>query len=138
MPPQLDATQIESRLADLVVEISSLQLLVLAGSVVRGTATESSDIDLGVLCIGEFDPDSLYLAIAPRLGTDRIDLVDLRRASPLLAFEFGRSGKLLFERKPGIFRGFHSLAYRRYCDTEKLRQGRKLRIHRFLQREGLR
>ena len=113
-------------------------MLILAGSVARGTATALSDIDLGVLCEGEFDPDALYLAIAPKLGTDRIDLINLRRASPVLAFEIARGGKLLFEREPGIFRDFQSLAYRRYCDTEKLRRATKLRIHRFLEREGLR
>jgi len=138
MPIVLDAAQVEARLADLPGEMPTLRMLVLAGSVAKARATASSDVDLGVLCEGEFDSDALYLAIAPRLGTDRIDLIDLRRASPLLAFEVARSGHLLFERQPGLFRQFQSLSHLRYCDTEMLRRATKERIHRFLEREGLR
>lgn len=128
---------ITQRLADLPEVMPGLQLLVLFGSAVKGLARPRSDVDLGVRCDGPADFDALYLAIAPRLGTDRLDLIDLRRAGPLLAFEVARTGHLLFERHPGAFREFQSLASRRYCDTEKLRRAGRQVIHRFLEREGL-
>ncbi len=125
------------RLADLPEVVPDLQLLVLFGSAVGGRARAESDVDLGVRCDGPADLDVLYPAIAPRLGTDRLDLVDLRRAGPLLAFEVARTGRLLFERHPGVFRQFQSLASRRYCDTERLRHAQRRAIRVFLEREGL-
>lgn len=125
------------RLADLPQTLADLQLLVLFGSAVKGRRASARDIDLAVQCDGPADLDALYLAVAPRLGTDRVDLVDLRRAGPLLAFEVARAGRLLFERQPGTFRQFQSFASRRYCDTEKLRRAQRRAIQAFLEREGL-
>jgi uncharacterized protein len=132
-----DAEQVKSQLADLPDQFAGLRLLVLFGSLARGRATPASDADLGVLCEGAFDVDALYLAIAPLLRIHHVDLVDLRRAPPLLAFEIARSGSLIFERTPGIFREFQSLAYRRYCDSAHLRDATKKRIRFFLDKEGL-
>jgi len=125
------------RLADLPVVLPELELLALFGSAASGRSTPASDLDLAVAYEGAADLDALYLALAPRLGTDRLDLVDLRRADPLLAFEVARRGHLLFERRPGLFRGFQSLASRRYCDTDKLRRAQRRAIQAFLEREGL-
>jgi hypothetical protein len=66
-----------------------------------------------VQCDGPVDFDAVYRAVAPRLGTDRLDLIDLRRAGPL------------------------SLASRRHCDTDKLRRARRRAIHAFVEREDL-
>lgn len=125
------------RLADLPRALPEFQLLALFGSVVKGRHGARSDVDLAVRCDGPADLDAVYLAIAPRLGTDRLDLIDLRRAGPLLAFEVARTGRLLFEREPGTFRQFQALASRRYCDTEKLRRAQRRAIHVCLEREGL-
>jgi len=128
---------IRQRLADLPGVMPDLRVLVLFGSAARDGARSKSDIDLAVQCDGPADLDALYLAIAPRLGTDRLDLIDLRRAGPLLAMAVARTGRQLFEREPGAFREFQSLASRRYCDTDKLRRARRRAIHAFLEREGL-
>lgn len=138
MPIAPDTAHPCPSLVGLSHEFPALRMLVLFGSAAKGRATKTSDLDLGILLDGAFDTDALFLALAPRLHTDRVDLIDLRRASPLLAFEIARTGRLLFEREPGTFRSFQSLACRRYYDTERLRRGTKERIHRFLKREGLR
>ncbi len=128
---------VAKRLADLPKAMPDLQLLVLFGSAVKGRARARSDIDLAIQCDAAADLEAFYLAIASRLGTDRLDLVDLRRAGPLLAFEVARTGSLLFEQPPGAFRQFQSVASRRYCDTGKLRRAQRRAIHVFLEREGL-
>lgn len=92
---------------------------------------------MAVRCAGPADLDALAILLAPRLGTARLDLVDLRRAGPLLGFEIARSGRVLFERKPGVFREFQSLASRRFCDTAKLRAAQRRAIRVFLERAGL-
>lgn len=122
---------------DLPASLPDLRLLVLFGSAAKGRLQSKSDLDLAVMCDGSADLDALYLALAPRLRTARLDLVDLRRAGPILAFEVARSGRLLFENAPGLFRQFQSLASRRYADTKKLREAQRRAIQVFLQREGL-
>jgi uncharacterized protein len=131
------AELIQQRLADLSRVMPDLRLLVLFGSLARGRARSESDIDVAVQCDGPADLDALYLAMAPRFGTDRLDLIDIRRAGPILAMAVARTGRPLFEREPGAFREFQSLASRRYCDTEKLRHARRRAIRAFLEREGL-
>src|SRR3989304_5685896 len=115
MTRAVSAEQVTQRLADLPADLPALDLLVLFGSAAKGRAGAGSDVDLAVRCEGAADVDALYLAIAPRLATDRLDLVDLRRAGPPLAFAVARTGKLLFERRPGAFRGVQSLASPRHC-----------------------
>ena len=125
------------RLADLGQVEPAVELVVLFGSTAKGRARPRSDVDIAVRGDGPADLDALYLILAPRVGTDRLDLVDLRRAGPLLAFEVARHGRLLFERAPGAFRSFQALASRRYCDTAKLRRAQERAIRVFLERQGL-
>ena len=125
------------RLRGLRESVPDLELLVLFGSAATGRARPSSDLDLAVSCEGPADLDALYVALAPRFRTDRLDLVDLRRVSPLLAFQIARAGLVLFERSPGLFRQFQSLASRRYADTRKLREAQRRAIQVFLHQEGL-
>lgn len=66
-----------------------------------------------------------------------IDVVDLRRASPPLALEALRHGRLLYESRPGSYAAFYSLALRRYVDTAKLRVAQQQAIGNFLAARGL-
>jgi predicted nucleotidyltransferase len=128
---------VAGRLADLPAAAPSLQLVVLFGSQARGRSRPDSDVDVAVRCDAPADLDALYLLLAPRLETGALDLVDLRRAGPLLAFQVARHGRLLYERDPGAFHVFQSLASRRYCDTDKLRRAQRRAVHAFLERRGL-
>src|SRR6059036_1267243 len=85
------AELIRQRLADLPEVMPDLRLLVLFGSAVRDWARSESDIDPAVQCDGPADLDAFYVALAPRLGTDRLDLIDLRRAGPLLGMAVARA-----------------------------------------------
>ena len=114
-----------------------MELVVLFGSAARGRSRPESDVDVAVRCDGPADLDALYLLLGPRLATSLLDLVDLRRTGSLLAFQVARHGQVLYERDPGAFRSFQSLASRRYCDTDKLRRAQGRSIHAFLERQGL-
>jgi predicted nucleotidyltransferase len=132
-----EAPTIESlfgRLSDIADVLPALRLIVVFGSRVRGRARAGSDVDVAVLTDGPVDLDAAYMALAPRLRANGLDLVDLNRAGPLLAFEVARHGRLLFERAPGEFRQFQSLAFRRYADTKRLRDAQKRSIDVFLAR----
>ncbi len=132
-----DIEGIAGRLEDLRATLPDLELIILFGSTVKGRRRATSDVDVAVQCANAADIDTLYLVLTPLLGADRVDIVDLRRAGPLLAMEVARSGRVLYERRPGVFRQFQSLASRRYCDTAKLRRAQRRAIHAFLERHDL-
>jgi predicted nucleotidyltransferase len=135
--PAMSREEMADRLSDLDRLEPGVELIVLFGSLARGRANRRSDLDIAVRGDGPIDLDRLYLRLAPRLATDRLDLVDLRRAGTGLAFEVARHGQPLFERVPGAFRRFQSLASRRYGDTAKLRRAQRRAIDVFLERQGL-
>ena len=133
----MPSERLAERLEDLRAAAPSVELVVLFGSVARGRPRPDSDLDVAVRCDGPADLDALYLLLAPRLASSLLDLVDLRRAGSLLAFQVARHGRLLYERDPGAFRILQSLASRRYCDTHKLRRAQRRSIHASLERHGL-
>jgi uncharacterized protein YutE (UPF0331/DUF86 family) len=75
------------RLADIGKDIPEVRLIVLFGSVALGRSRADSDVDVAVLSDGAANLDALYIALAPRLQSSRLDLVDLRCAGAILAFQ---------------------------------------------------
>ena len=111
-----------------------LDLVVLFGSHAAGRARATSDIDLGVLVAVDRTEERLEeirVEVIRLVGTDRVDVVDLRRAPPLLAMAIARKGKVLHEERAGVFAAFASLALRRYTDTAKFRRLREVGLRRF-------
>lgn len=113
-------------------QMPEVKLVVLFGSQARQKATEKSDWDIAFLAT----PDSYTgmeqftlqqdIAVLLDLSFDYIDLVDLRRCSPLLAFAVAREGKPLYEATPAAFRLFQVRASKIYADTAKLRHFQKV------------
>ncbi|MBI2863379.1 MAG: nucleotidyltransferase domain-containing protein [Chloroflexi bacterium] len=106
-----------------------LDLVILFGSHAKGYATPGSDYDIAVLPSKAPVPPEEVLTLAfvlsRALGVREIDLVDLRRASPLLKHQAAESGKVLYEREEGTFTRFRVLAYKLYQDAS-------YGLHRFL------
>ena len=114
-----------------------LQLVLLFGSRAAGRTGKGSDLDLAVLGDKPVDLVKVTNEVIKSLHLNEVDVVDLRRASPLLAMEIVRQGKVLFEKEPGIYPQACSLIFRRYVDTRKLREARKTAVHQFLSERGL-
>ncbi len=108
-----------------------LQLVILFGSLVSGKTHRQSDIDLAFLFDKPADTVTLAAKVIRLLNTDQVEVVDLRRANPLLQFRVAKEGKRLYEREPGLFPSFSSLAFRRYVDTKKLREALRMLIQHF-------
>ncbi len=128
--------EIKNRLAPLFDE-EGLRLVLLFGSVASGKEYQESDIDLGFLFGRPIDIYALTNRVIQLLRTDRVDVIDLRRASPLLKYSAIRTGKALFEQTPGLFNIFQSLTFRIYIDAKKLRDAQEKAIHNFLGERGL-
>jgi predicted nucleotidyltransferase len=114
-----------------------IELVIVFGSILRGVLHSKSDVDLAVQGGGPLDIVMLTNQITRLLRTDRVDVVDLRRISPLLMMEVVRGGVLLHERVAGSYVAFCSLAHRRYVDTAKLRVGQREAIRQFLRARGV-
>lgn len=103
-------------------ETPGLRLLLLFGSRTRGAAHDQSDWDLGYLAAAHMDPVTLRARVAEVLGTDRLDLVDLERASGLLRYRTARDGQLVFEARPDLADEFRLDAARFWCDAAPVLQ----------------
>jgi predicted nucleotidyltransferase len=104
-------------------------LIIAFGSQVNGKATDKSDHDFGVLketpySLGDRADTSLHIAKKLNINEDKIDLVDLRSASPLLKFQVARSGKLIDGEHFDFIR-FKVRAMKEYVDTAKFRRLRE-------------
>ena len=115
-----------------------VQLVVLFGSQVSGKVHPGSDLDLGILADKPLDTVQVTGKLMRLTHLNNVDVVDLRRANPLLAREIVRQGTVLYERDLGTYARFVSLAVRRYADTRKLREAQKQVVNQFLQTRGVR
>jgi hypothetical protein len=79
------------------------------------------DVDLAILT-KEGTVYELQEAIVDVLGTDRLDLVDLRKASPVLRFEILRSGRPIYISDDDLRERYEMETIHLYRDTELMRR----------------
>lgn len=94
--------------------VRGVRLAYLFGSALREPAPD--DVDLAVL-MREGSALDLYPDLVRALGTDRLDLVDLATAPPLLRFQVVRDGVVLFREGEEVENEFELAAIREYRDT---------------------
>ena len=104
-------------------------LIIAFGSRVSGRFVEGSDFDFAVLgsaplTLGDRTEISEYLANKLSINEDKIDLVDLRTASPILKFEVAKNGRLVDGEYVDFIR-FKVRAFKEYVDTAKFRRMRE-------------
>ncbi len=131
-----DLSRLREQLSPLY-ENPEIDLVILFGSRAAGEMHAESDIDLALQGRGPLDLVAMTNQVTQLLRTDRVDVVDLRRASPVMMMEVVRGGVLLYEQSPGLYVTFCSLAHRRYVDTAKLRNAQRDAIQRFLRARGV-
>jgi predicted nucleotidyltransferase len=112
-----------------------LALVLLFGSQALGKTHKYSDIDIAFLFEKDVT-DSEFLNITNQtinlLKTDKVDLVNLNKASPLLERQVVKTGEVLYEKNPGIYAQFVSLAMRKYIDAKKIQQAKKSYVEKFI------
>src|SRR5262245_54168995 len=114
-------------------------LLVAFGSAVRDLRRPESDLDLAVWMASTDSASQalvrLEVALRPLFPGERLDLVLLNRASPLLQFQVALHGAVLFEATYGVFHTFQVLASKRHADIAHLRRLDRVCVERFLRRQ---
>lgn len=91
----------------------------LFGSRVVGMEKKWSDLDIAIYTRGDFqwnDYYRLYGAITQLIKSDRLDLVWMNRAEPILVFEVIKNGKVLFYRNADELNEFESRVKKIYYD----------------------
>jgi uncharacterized protein len=102
-----------------------LSALWLFGSEAQGRARHDSDVDLAALFSQPVAPEHLLTArldLEELLGRS-VDLVDLRRASPIVGRQAVQHGRLLLDRDPVDRHVFSMLLPSRYVDLKISRRG---------------
>ena len=102
------------KITAIVEKLPNLKLLILFGSRARGEHKPDSDWDFAVLYGERSDRKDIssllkiytLLEQAFEIPDDKIDVVDLKECSPILAHYVARDGQLLYERETGLFEVF--------------------------------
>jgi len=101
----------------------------LFGSLARGRATRASDVDVALIFGESVNADRRFALrcdlseeIARAAGVERADVVDLESASPLLAREVLRDGRLLFSADEPRRVRVVARQRMRYIDTAPMRR----------------
>ena len=109
-------------IVEFIREKLSPELIVLFGSAAHGTGFgPDSDIDLAFKSgrtIDDHDRLGVLLELAAKLRRD-VDLIDLRKADPLLKFEIAQDGMVLYQAEPMVFIHFQVHAMHEHEDAQK-------------------
>ena len=111
--PKLDAVASAARATP------GVELLILFGSRARGEARPGADWDFGYLADEATDVPGLLADLVEALGSERIDLVDLRRAGGLLRYRAACDAVPLHAADADRFDRFRLEAVRFWCDNAK-------------------
>ncbi len=90
------------------------------GSLARGEKGE--DVDIALLFDGHLD--EIRSLIVEHLGTERVDLVDLKGASPIMKMQIIRTGRLIYRRSIEDENRFEMDVIRKYLDFKPIMRKR--------------
>lgn len=97
----------------------------------RANGSEKSfDIDIAIYTSGDFlweDYHLLYGELTKKLHSDRLDIIWLNNAEPILSFEVIRNGRVLFFRDADRLNDFELKAKKRYYDYALYLNKRRVR-----------
>jgi len=107
----------------------SKRIIIAFGSQISGRTIPTSDFDFAVsdlkpMSLSERTDIALHLSKKLNINEDKIDLIDVFSASPILKFEIAKKGKLI-EGDIFDFIRFKVRAFKEYQDTAKFRRMRE-------------
>lgn len=120
----VDATR-RTALIKKIARKYKLELLLLFGSRADGKASPDSDFDVAYLAKADLDLNreaKLITDLAPAFSSDNIDLVNLRKATPLLFYSITTQCQVMFQADDMIFPTMRAYAFKKYVETKPLRQ----------------
>ena len=103
---------------------NQLDLVVLFGSHAKNRAVKESDIDIGIYgdrYISWDEKIELSLEFSKIFKSDNLDVQIISSNSPLLMHNILSSGKVLFEKKKGVFSMLKLYAWKIFADSKSFR-----------------
>ena len=123
-----------------IVQRYSLELLLLFGSRVSGKIHKESDYDIAYLSRRHLDLDEegqLILDLLPIIGErdERlINLINIRKATPLLLYAITSRCQVLYESEPTKFATLRAYAFKKYIEMKPLYEKRARRLSQAISR----
>jgi len=113
-----------------------VKLLILHGSYAKGTATEKSDLDVGLLFKNGIKKIDYFKVIGDfeELFGNNFDPALLNGTEPMINYQVALNGKVLYEDKKGDFNNYKIGSIAKYMDTKKFRELERLYIKRAIGR----
>ncbi len=121
----LDPAQDVRAVTEICTALPEVTAIYRFGSSADGTVGRDSDIDLAVLTMMPLDP-AVRFDLQERLATAlrrAVDLVDLRRASPVMAIQVVAKGVLLYDGHAAARGAFEDTVYGAYARLNEERRG---------------
>lgn len=117
---------IDQKMNKKIIELSEkygLSLVVLFGSQATGKTHKDSDIDIAYIAHKKLDFDvksSLNSDLTGVFGNERVDIVDMKTANPLLLRAIVRDAVVLYEKSRNIFDNIYVYAVKLYEESKPL------------------
>lgn len=108
-----------------------LKLLLLFGSRVTGNVHEESDFDIAYLSAKNLslkDEARLTVDLSPIVKSEKIDLVNLKTASPLLLYGITGEAEILFTKDDLLFPSLRAYAFKKYIEGRPLYELKRQRV----------
>lgn len=124
------------KLIEEIAKKYSLDLLLLFGSRASGKTYKGSDFDLAYLSKANLtleEEAELILALILLFKSEDIDLINLKKASPLLFYAIFKNCRLLYEKRPLIFASLRAYAFKKYIETKPLYEDKFKRFEKTIQ-----
>ncbi len=112
-----------------------LELILMFGSRVSNNIHSESDIDIAVYgkhILSEKEKIALIVEFSNIFHKDKIDIVDIKTASPLLKREIFKSYKVLYQKTPMLLHQLELVSIYEYKESEILYQIRRERLQEFI------
>ena len=125
-------------------KIPSLEMLIIFGSRARGNTHVNSDWDFAILYNQQQQMENRYLSLEVydivsdvlRISDD-IDVINLSSCSLLIAHAVARDGKVLYEKKSGLFESFQSKSLLSENQLEVIQKDLRKGLDVFLTKRGI-
>jgi predicted nucleotidyltransferase len=113
----------EKRLLRTIAQKYQLELILLFGSRASKKNYKESDFDIAYLSKRDLNLNEeakLIIELSPIFKSENIDLVNLKKAPPLLFYAITKESRGLFESKPFAFASLRAYAFKKYIETKLL------------------
>lgn len=117
----------------------NLKLILLFGSQVKEKKFLHQESDFDVAYLSKKDLDlveeaKLICDLMPIFQSEKVDLVNLKKANPLLLFAITNDCQVLYEKNPFIFPSLRVYAFKKYVETKPLYEEKFRRLHKRIEK----